>query len=183
MVSSAVSNRYYQKTFKKYTGAVIQLFLMEPQARAITWEAPEYYFQEKGKDWYFAVTIIFIALVIAAIIFDNVLFALLLAVSGIVLAMGAAKRPAVVPFAISVRGIKISDQLLPYDTLRSYYINEENPNGPELLILTKKRFTPIIVIPLPAEYIDDVEDIVRSRLAENFLEEPLFMKILERLGF
>ncbi len=156
---------------------------MEPQARAITWEAPEHHYQEKGKDWYFVVTIIFVALVIAAVIFDNVLFALLLAISGLALIMGAAKKPAVVSFSVSVRGIKIGDRLYPYDTLRSYYINEEDFRGPELLILTKKRFTPIIVIPLPAEYVDDVEDITRDRLAEKFLEEPLFMKLLERAGF
>ncbi len=155
---------------------------MEPQARAITWEAPEHYYQERGKDWYFILTIMVLALVVPALLLNNVLFALLIFVAGGTLALASLKRPSIIPYSISVRGIRIDDDLYPYTTLDAYHIDEEDPRGPQLLILTKKRFTPIITIPLPAEYIDDVEEIVRDRLVEKFLEEPAFLKIIERFG-
>lgn len=155
---------------------------MEPQARAITWEAPEHYYQERGKDWYFILTILVVALGISALLFNNVLFALLIFVSGGTLALASLKKPSIIPYGISVRGIRINEDLYPYTTLSAYHIDEEDPRGPQLLILTKKRFTPLIVIPLPKEYIDDVEDIVRDRLEEKLLEEPAFFKLIERFG-
>lgn len=156
---------------------------MEPLARAITWEAPEHHHQEKGGDWFFILAIIIVALATASIVLGNALFALLIGVAGGALAVSAAKRPSVIPFAITVRGVRVDDRLYPYSTLRCYHIDEDDPNGPQLLILSKKRFMPIMVLPLPAQYIDDVEDIMRDKLEEKFLEEPLFMKLLEKFGF
>ena len=155
---------------------------MEPQARAITWEAPEHYYKERGGDWYFILTVLVLALSISALLLNNALFALLIFVSGGALALAAIKKPSVIPFSISVRGIKVDDVLYPYTTLASYHIDEEDFRGPQLLILTKKRFTPLISIPLPAEYIDDVEDIIRERLEEKFIEEPAFFKLIEHFG-
>jgi hypothetical protein len=156
---------------------------MEPLARAITWEAPENPYIEKGVDWYFAFAIIVAALVIAAILFDNTLFALLIGVAGGALTVSAAKKPSIIPFAVTVRGVRIDDKLYPYTTLKAYHIDEEDENGPQLLVLSKKRFMPLLVIPLPPEYIDDVEDIMLGKIEEKFLEEPLLMKVLEKIGF
>ena len=155
---------------------------MEPQARAITWEAPEHYYQDKKSDWYLILGVVVIAIAVAAIMFGNVLFALLVIVSGVTLAVAAAKRPRVIPFGVSVRGVKIDEDIHLYTTLKAYCIDEEDPRGPQLIIQTQKRFTPLIVIPIPTEYVDDVEDIIRDRLAEKHLEQPVFMQILERLG-
>ncbi len=156
---------------------------MEQSARAISWEAPEHYHQDKGGDWYFALTIIIIALVVSALMFGNPLFALLLAVSGLALVIIAIKKPSIVPFAVTVRGIRIGENIYPYSTLKSYHIDEEDSRGPQLLILTKRKFLPLLVLPLPAEYIDDIEDILKGKIKEELLEESLFLKVLERFGF
>ena len=80
---------------------------MEPTPRSITWEAPEHHHVEKGNDWFFALAIIIIALVIAAVLFDNVLFALVIGLAGGALAVSAAKRPAIIPYGVTVRGIRM----------------------------------------------------------------------------
>jgi hypothetical protein len=41
----------------------------------------------------------------------------------------------------------------------------------------------MIVMPLPAEYIDEIEDILAPRLEEVFMEEPIINKFLELFGF
>ena len=156
---------------------------MEPLARAITWEAPEHHYVEKGGDWYLAFFIVTAACAVAAVLFDNALFALLIGVAGGALGVSAAKRPSVIPFAVTVRGIRIGDRLYPYTTLEAYHIDEENEQGPQLIVLSKKRFMPLFVLPLPAEYIDDVEDIITGKLEERFLEEPILMTLLEKIGF
>lgn len=156
---------------------------MEPAPREIAWEAPQHHHVEKGNDWFFALAIIVIALIVVAVLFNDVLFALLLGIAGGVIAMAAAKEPAIVPFSVSVRGIKIEGELFTYASLASYHIDEEDFRGPQLLIRTERRFTPLLVLPLPHDHIDDIEDILKEKLPEEELEEPLMLKILELFGF
>ena len=151
--------------------------------RSITWEAPEHHHVEKGNDWFFALIIIVVALVIVAILFGNMLFSVLIAVSGITLAISAAKRPSIIPYAVTVRAIKIDQDIYPYTSLESYTIDEDNPYGPQLLIKSKHKFMPLIVLPIPRTQIDNIEEILHSKLEEEELEESLLMKILEMFGF
>ena len=155
---------------------------MEPTPRSISWEAPEHHHVEKGNDWFFALAIIIVAMVVAAILFDNVLFALLIGLAGGALAVSAAKRPSIVPYSVSVRGVKIEDRLHPFSTLDSYYIDEDNPHGPQLLIKSNKKLMPLLVMSIPKENIDDIETIIKEKLQEEELNESLLIKVLELLG-
>ena len=147
---------------------MLHLTIMEPTTpasgapRAISWEAPEHHHVEKGNDWFFALAIIILALVIVAVLFDNVLFALLIGLAGGALGVSAAKRPAIVP---------------------SYNIDEDDPRGPQLLVKSQQRFLPLIVMPIPVDHVDDIEDILKERLEEEELVEPFLVKILELFGF
>ena len=42
---------------------------------------------------------------------------------------------------------------------------------------------PLIVLPIPSDHIDDIESILKEKLEEEELTEPLFVKILELFGF
>jgi hypothetical protein len=156
---------------------------MEPTPRSITWEAPEHHHVEKGNDWFFALAIIIAALVVVAILFGDVLFALLIGLAGGALAASAAKRPSIIPYAVTVRGIKIDDRIYPFATLESYAIDEEDPKGPQLLLKSERKLMPLIVMPIPPDHIDDIEAIIKEKLPEEDLEESLFVKILELFGF
>jgi hypothetical protein len=151
--------------------------------RAITWEAPEHHHVEKGNDWFYILGIIIFALVVMAVLFDNVLFALVIGLAGGALAVSAARTPSIIPYAVTVRGVRVGDRLYPFSTLHAYHIDEEDHRGPQLLILSKRKLLPLIVLPLPEPYIDDIEDILKEKLKEEFLEESLFMKLLELFGF
>ncbi len=156
---------------------------MEPGLRAVSWEAPQHHHIDKKGDWYFAFVVIVVSLVLSAILFGNTLFALVLAVGGVVLAVATARRPSIVLHSVSVRGVRIGDEFYPFSQLLAYYIDEDDPKGPQLLLLSNHRFMPLIIMTLPDDYIDDVENIVREKLPEEHLEEPFLTKILEVLGF
>lgn len=151
--------------------------------RAVTWEAPEHHHIEKGGDWFWALGIITVAAVVAALFFGNTLFALLLGIAGLVLGLYANKEPRIIPYGVTMRGLRVGDSLFPYSTLKSFYIDDEDPRGPQLLARSEKTFMPLIVMPLPPEYVDDIEDILALKLPEEFLEEPFVNKLLEFLGF
>ena len=156
---------------------------MEQIPRSITWEAPEHHHVEKGNDWFFALIIVIVAFVIVAILFNNTLFALLIGLAGGALAVSAAKRPSIIPFAVTVRSIKIDQDIYPYTTLDSYALDEDDPRGPQLLIKSNRKLMPLMVIPIPSAHVDDIEAILKDKLEEEELEEPLLMKILEMFGF
>ena len=156
---------------------------MEPAVRGVAWEAPQHHHVEKGNDWFFALAIIVVALIVMAILLNNVMFALLLGIAGGALAISAAKRPAIVPYAVTVRGVKVEGELFPYANLKSFHIDEEDHRGPQLIIKTNRRTIPLLVLPLPPGHVDDIEEILKEKLPEELLHEPLFLKILEIFGF
>ena len=162
---------------------MLQFLQMEPTPRSVTWEAPEHHHVEKGNDWFFALVIVVVSIVIVAILFNNVLLALLLGLAGGALFVSGAKKPSIIPFAVTVRGVKIDDRIYPYSTLDSFWIDEEDPRGPQLLIKSEKKLMPLMVLPIPITHIDEIESILSERLPEEELLEPLFVKVLELFGF
>ena len=84
---------------------------------------------------------------------------------------------------LSPRGLRIGSQLFPYSTLESFYIEEDDPLGPQLLIKSERLLMPLIVIPIPEDSIEDIESLLQERLPEEHLEESLGHKMLEFFGF
>jgi len=141
---------------------------MVAPARSVTWEAAEHSHIEKSSDWFWALGILVVCGAGAA---------------GGIVTIVALKEPPVTEFSVNIRGLRIGETLYPYSTLEAYYIDEDEPNGPVLLARSNKLFMHLIVMPIPEEHIEDIEDILETRLPEEFMEEPLASKILEIFGF
>jgi hypothetical protein len=150
--------------------------------RSVSWEAPEHSHPDKGGDWYFALLVLTIAVVIAAVVFDNFLFAILAALSGASIAIAASQPPRIIEYAVSAKGVRVDTTFYTYNELQSYSIDDEDERGPQLLLLGKKAFMPMIVMPIPEEYIDEIESLLEVRLPEAFLEEPLLNRLLALVG-
>lgn len=151
--------------------------------RAITWEAPEHRHVEKSSDWYWALGIIAVAAAIASMVFGDVLFGVVILLAASTMVLFSHRKPKMLTFEVSVRGIRIGNDLFPYPGLDSFSIDEENLAGPQLILKSKHFFTPLIILPIPEEYIDDIESIIAPRLPEEHLTEPLGHRLLEFFGF
>ena len=84
----------------------------------VSWQVPEFTFHKKSADWFWAVGIITVALVVGAILIKNFLLGFLVAISGFSLLMHGAKRPNIVNFSISNRGIQIGDKIYLFENLK-----------------------------------------------------------------
>ena len=93
------------------------------------------------------------------------------------------RKPQLVKFAVSTRGVRVGDSIYPYSTLESYFIDEDNYRYPQLFLQSKKLYAPLIIIPIPTEYIHDIEDILLDRLVEEEMTEPIAHQVLEFFGF
>lgn len=154
---------------------------MADQRQKISWQADEYRYREKGRDWYIVVGIIAAALAVAAILFDNILFAILILVAASALIIQAIKKPRLVNFELNQRGIVVEDKLYPYSTIESFGVDEEPT--PKLLAKSKKVMMPLIALPIDGEQIESVRNFLKAFLPEAELEEPLLHKLIEHFGF
>ena len=150
---------------------------------SISWQGYEYEHHEKSGDWIWALGIIAISSAVTAIIFKNLLFALLILVGAFTIALFSAKRPHLVHFEISRRGITIDDTLYPFTTLESFWIDEDEHGHQTPIVKSQRVLVPYIFIPLKEIEGDEIHDMLSEYLAEEELHEPISHKILEFFGF
>ena len=149
----------------------------------ITWEADEHVHVEKTPDWYWALGLVAVAGSVAALMYNNVLFAAFILLAAFVLAIQAARRPNVIRFAVTQRGVRIDDTLYPYNTIESFSIDELSPNHtPKLILNPQGLFSSIIVIPIIGVDADDVHDFLAPLVDEDEHTEPLSHRVMEWLG-
>jgi hypothetical protein len=152
---------------------------MENAPREVQWKALEHHYFEKTIEWYIILGIFTVAFAFSAFYLGNFLLGVLVVISGLVTAVAATRAPREVAHSVSVRGIKIGHTFYSYNDLTSYHIDEEHRNGPQLLVITKQRFSPMLVVPIPEHLIDDIEDLLAERITNEDLEEPFYNVLLE----
>jgi len=151
--------------------------------REVIWEAPEHHHVEKNGDWFWILGILTIIFTVTAVALGNTLFGLLILIASFTMALVANREPRMITHSVSNRGLRIGSTLYPYSSLECFYIDEEHERGPQLLARSTKLFMPLIVMPIPEEYLDEIETILEPRLTEEHLEEPLAHVLLEIIGF
>jgi hypothetical protein len=148
----------------------------------LEWSAPEYEDKERGSDWFWALGIIVVAGSAASIIYSNYFFAVILILGGILLRFFAIKKPAIVHYELGEKGLKIGENLYPYENIKSFCIHAEPK--PMFLAQVDRLFLPIIAIPIEANWDKEIHAIMKSN---NIIEEELQIhaseRIMESLGF
>ncbi len=156
---------------------------MNEEVRSVVWEAPEHRHIEKTTDWYWAVGIIAISASAASIMFNNVLFGVVILLAAATMLLFSHRAPKTLTYEISARGLRIQSTLYPFTSLEGFTLDEDAPFGPQLILKSKHFLMPLLIVPVYDEDIDAIDDIVSSRLREAQLEEPLSHRLLEFFGF
>ena len=156
---------------------------MNQTPREIRWKAPEHHYFEKTIEWFLVLAIISSSLIFSAFYLNNPLLGILIGIAAIMIAVATIRKPRMIPYSISVRGLRTGNKFYSMRSLAEYSIDEEHRNGPHLLVITNQMLTPTLVVPLPAELIDDIEAILAERVPEGDVEEPLHNIFLEIFRF
>ena len=153
---------------------------MEP---IISWDAPERHVAEKNSDWYWAVGIISFTAAALAFMFGQVIFGILIVVSAVALTLYASITPRVLHVEINDRGIIVDNTLYPFLHLESFWIDPHYFPS-KIILKSQKTFMPFMHVHID-ENIDpeEVRQILLNYIAETEHEEPLSVKLMERLGF
>ena len=155
----------------------------------LEWSALEYEERERSTAWFWALGIVVVTSSIAAIIFGNYFFAVLLILSGVLLAFFATKKPDTVSYELNEKGLKIRTRLYPYANIKSFWVQnalgaDGNPLKPILFIKTERIFMPIISIPIEEIVTEDLRSVfLDAGVPEEEMREHASQKIMEYLGF
>ena len=148
--------------------------------KEIKWQAFEYEYQAKSTDWFWIIWILAIGVFITAYLFNNLLFGIFILISAFSISLYASRRPNLLNFTISKKGILINEKLISFTSLESFWIEDDK----KIIFQARKRTTPYIIIPLNNSVnTEHLRDFLLKQLEEVEHTEPLTQKILERLGF
>ncbi len=154
-----------------------------PKPFRIEWDAHEYEHKQRNRDWFWAVGIMSVALAVVAIIFGNIILALLILVGAFSLSLFINRPPEHVHVVVDERGVTRGKTHYPYETLKYFWIDHLHSH-PKIILRSKKMFMPLIVIPLDVEAnLDVIHTALSGVLEEEFHSLPFVEKILEYLGF
>ena len=155
---------------------------MATKKEPIVWHAYEYLYREKSTDWYWAVSIIAISMAVTSILFNNVLFAVFIILAFATLMMYSNRKPRLLQVKLGDRGVEEGRTHYHYSSIESFWV--EDRHGVAKLIMKSKRKTlPYIIIPIVDTSADDVRDHIGQYLPEEEHTEPLAKQIMEYLGF
>ncbi len=150
----------------------------------LEWEALEYPYREKTPDWFWALGIIATAATVTAVIFGNILFAVLIVIGSFTLAMYAARAPRRLTFRITDRGVTVGPELHPYSTLHCFWVEDrEGTEHDRILLKSNKFFSPQISIPLGGTNPETARSLLLRYLKEEEHKEGFSSKVLELFGY
>ncbi len=83
---------------------------------------------------------------------------------------------------LNKRSIFINNKIYPFNTLKSFWV-EEYGKEPLLIIQSMKPLMPYIIIPVGDADPDNIRDFLIKYMTEEEHFEPLSHKLMEYLGF
>jgi hypothetical protein len=154
------------------------IFAMEP----IFWQAYEFEHNEKTTDWFWIAGIIGVTLAIVAVIFSNILFAVLIVIATASIIIFGNKEPHLLDCEINNKGVRIQKTLYPYKNLEAFNVTEGY--SPKLVLRSTKTLMPLITVPIgnvhPDDIISTLSDVIKH---EEDLREPFAHLLMDYLGF
>lgn len=156
---------------------------MENLPSKIKWSALEYEFHEKNPEWYWALGIITAALVLAAVILHNFLFAVLVVLAGFSVGLYGTRRPRMIQHEINSGGVSTGNKSFNYEHIDHFWINYDPPAKKELILESKKTFSTHTVILLGNADPEQIRRYLLQYLKEKKIEESLVAVIARVLKF
>ncbi len=148
----------------------------------ISWFAPEYIHTEKTSDWYWIVGIVTLSLAIIAILFNDVIFAILIIVAVATLTLYATRKPLLVQIDLTTTGVHDGETYHSYDDLESYWV-ETRDAYPKIILKSKKKLSLYIYILIEETDPEAIDEFLSYHLPKVEHREPLLEKLFVRMGF
>ncbi len=143
----------------------------------IAWEGPEFENVSHDTQWYMALAVILLLIIIYAVIINSPLMAITFILIGVVAYIQIQKEPRHLVFSVTSIGILVGDELFSFDDIESFWIFYTPPHTYVLSLAMRNRLLPHVRIPLHG--VDPVE--LREILIEFIPEERQEMGLIDTI--
>ena len=155
---------------------------MAKETFKIEWDGHEYEHKQRSEDWFWAVGVIAVSLTVVAIIFNDIIFGILILLSAFSLSLFINRPPETVHMILTEQGITRGSVKYPFSTLHSFWIDEQHPHQ-KILLRSQKLLMPYITIPLGGGNPERIQQALVRFIPEEFHTTSIAEKLLEYLGF
>jgi hypothetical protein len=151
----------------------------------LIWQALEHnHYKKKTADWFWGLGIITAGLAVLIFFFGNFLFGVIIILFAITSSLLANRKPQVVEFEITRKGVRAGNILYPYSSLESFWVDDGEFHD-KIIFKTRKSLHPYIIIPFDSTQTNPevIADFLLDYLNEEEMDEPIHQIFLEILGF
>ena len=163
----------------------------------ISWQMEEPNFAPKNSDWYWALAIFGLAIVVFSIILKNYLFIIIVALVALILYSSKNKKLELINFRLDTEGLHIDNKLYHYESFKSFWIflaqsadwriergspsqaGRPAPNR-EIAVRYKRHLAPLLIAPFHNSDESQIRKILSGHLDENEEEESLIDLLRKR---
>jgi len=147
---------------------------------SLSWKVHEYKHRERGLDWYAAVIVITLSIIVSAVIFNNILFAVLIFIATVGLLLFAKRTPREINVSITATGVRLDEYYYPYANLESFWVADEVGI---CYLKSKKALSPHIKLYFAEDISgDDVREFLKEYLPEEEHGESVLHHFMDYLG-
>ena len=149
----------------------------------MSWNIPEYHEHERGKRWYIIAIAIGALLLLYSVLTANFLFAIILVLAILIMAMHDRKAAPEVAFEIAENGINVGEAHYSYNRFKSFWMYYEPDEAKTLFLEFKSGVRPRLAIPLQNKNPLKIRSILLAHLPEDVEreDEPLSEQLIRLL--
>ncbi len=149
----------------------------------MSWTIPEYREHERGKRWYIAAIAAAALLLLYSVLTANFLFAIILILAILIMAMHDRRVAPQVTFEIAGHGINVGEAHYSYNAFKSFWMYYEPDEAKTLFFEFKSGVRPRLSIPLQNKNPIRVRSILLAHLPEDVEREnePLSEQLIRLL--
>ncbi|MBI2635504.1 MAG: hypothetical protein HYW79_03105 [Parcubacteria group bacterium] len=171
---------------------------VDPAFGGINWQIEEPDHMPKASEWFWALGILALALVVFSIILKNYLLIIIIALAAFIIYAIKNKKRELIDFRLDSQGLHIDSKFYPYENFESFWIfparleqqtgqdfssqEESSTHEREIAFHFKKHLTPLLIIP----FYNNDETYIRkilNRYLEETEENESFIDLLRKKLF
>jgi len=161
----------------------------------ITWRIEEPNFTPKTTEWFWALGIFALALIIFSILLKNYLLTIILALAAFIIYSSKNKKPELINFRLDNNGLYIEHKFYHYDGFESFWIfparlndyassrsgrETQTDEGRELALRYKRHLMPLLIVPFHNNDEPEIRRILNKYLPESEEQESLIDLLRKR---